>query len=77
MSFAPLHVIAVCKHPTCVHVRIVRSLNCSDAHSAVLHLLSMVILCTRLFLQYTIPHLGYINQHIYGGLGMVVDTFIR
>jgi hypothetical protein len=27
--------------------------------------------------QYAIPHLGYNSQLMYGGLGMVVHTFLR
>ena len=28
-------------------------------------------------LEYSIPHLGFNNQLMFGGLGMVVDTFIK
>ena len=28
-------------------------------------------------MEYSIPHLGYNDQFIYGGLGKVVDAFLR
>jgi hypothetical protein len=28
-------------------------------------------------MEYSIPHLGYNDQFIYGGLGKVVDVFLR
>ena len=28
-------------------------------------------------LEYSLPHLGFTNQLMYGGMGLVVDTFLQ
>ena len=28
-------------------------------------------------LEYSLPHLGFTNQMMYGGMGLVVDTFMQ